>query len=100
MQRQHATVKVSRYYFLIISEERDTVFIISFSEGTADILLDCCVDYWDGLDLCPLTHSDRKKIQDFYQRSSLTAYCTAFAYRYTFHSEFYVVLYGIFQTAF
>ncbi|CAH1129293.1 unnamed protein product [Ceutorhynchus assimilis] len=51
------------------------------SEGTADIILDCCVDYWDGLDLCPLTHSDRKKIQDFYQRSSLTAYCTAFAYR-------------------
>uniref|UniRef100_A0AAR5NZX1 Cation-transporting P-type ATPase C-terminal domain-containing protein n=1 Tax=Dendroctonus ponderosae TaxID=77166 RepID=A0AAR5NZX1_DENPD len=51
------------------------------SEGTADILLDCCVDYWNGKDLCPLTHSDRKKIQDFYQRSSLTAYCTAFAYR-------------------
>lgn len=52
------------------------------SEGTADIVLDCCTDYWDGMDLCPLTHSDRKKIQDFYQRSSLTAYCTAFAYRY------------------
>ncbi|XP_066253701.1 transmembrane protein 94 isoform X1 [Euwallacea similis] len=51
------------------------------SEGTADIVLDCCVDYWDGMDLCPLSHSDRKKIQDFYQRSSLTAYCTAFAYR-------------------
>ncbi|XP_060522096.1 transmembrane protein 94 isoform X2 [Cylas formicarius] len=51
------------------------------TEGTADIVLDCCVDYWDGSDLCPLTHTDRKKIQDFYQRSSLTAYCTAFAYR-------------------
>lgn len=51
------------------------------SEGTADIILDCCVDYWDGVDICPLSHSDRKKVQDFYQRSSLTAYCTAFAYR-------------------
>lgn len=52
------------------------------SEGTADIILDSCADFWDGNDLCPLSLTDRKKIQDFYQRSSLTAYCTAFAYRY------------------
>lgn len=51
------------------------------SQGTADIIVDSCVDYWDGYDLCPLTPSDRKKIQDFYQRTSLTSYCTAFAYR-------------------
>ncbi|PSN29814.1 hypothetical protein C0J52_24796, partial [Blattella germanica] len=51
------------------------------SQGTADIILDSCVDYWDGHDLCPLSPSDRKKVQDFYQRTSLTAYCTAFAYR-------------------
>lgn len=28
----------------------------------------------------------RKKVQDFYQRTSLTAYCTAFAYRPLSHS--------------
>ncbi|XP_049853191.1 transmembrane protein 94 isoform X3 [Schistocerca gregaria] len=51
------------------------------AQGTADIILDACIEFWDGYDLCPLTASDRKKIQDFYQRTSLTAYCTAFAYR-------------------
>ncbi|CAM1310652.1 KIAA0195 (predicted) [Pycnogonum litorale] len=51
------------------------------SQGTSDILLDMCSDYWDGNDLIPLTHIERKKILDFYHRTSLTAYCTAFAYR-------------------
>ncbi|KAG5891721.1 hypothetical protein JTB14_000324 [Gonioctena quinquepunctata] len=51
------------------------------SEGTADIILDSCIEYWDGNDLIPMTHTDRKRVKDFYQRSSLTAYCTAFAYR-------------------
>jgi len=51
------------------------------SQGTGEILLDACVDYWNGSDLCPLSVADRKRILDFYNRSSLTAYCTAFAYR-------------------
>ncbi|XP_053665688.1 transmembrane protein 94 [Anopheles marshallii] len=51
------------------------------TQGTADIVLDCCDDYWDGQDLQPLTEKERKRAQDFYQRSALTAYCTAFAYR-------------------
>uniref|UniRef100_A0A182N110 Cation-transporting P-type ATPase C-terminal domain-containing protein n=1 Tax=Anopheles dirus TaxID=7168 RepID=A0A182N110_9DIPT len=51
------------------------------TQGTADIVLDCCDDYWDGHDLQPLTEKERKRAQDFYQRSALTAYCTAFAYR-------------------
>ncbi len=33
-----------------------------------------------GQDLCVLTDSDRKKVLDFYHRSSLTSYCSAFAY--------------------
>ncbi|CAH1388877.1 unnamed protein product [Nezara viridula] len=52
-----------------------------FSQATGDIALDSCVDFWDGNTLRTLTSSDRKKILDFYQRTSLTAYCTAFAYR-------------------
>ncbi|KAF4527294.1 hypothetical protein B566_EDAN001068 [Ephemera danica] len=51
------------------------------SQGTADIILDSCDEFWDGRDLCPLSPDDRRKVQDFYQRTSLTAYCTAFAYR-------------------
>ncbi|XP_057369494.1 transmembrane protein 94-like isoform X2 [Daphnia carinata] len=51
------------------------------TQGTGEILLDACVDYWNGVDLCPLTLADRKRILDFYNRSSLTAYCTAFSYR-------------------
>ncbi|CAN8003022.1 unnamed protein product [Ixodes hexagonus] len=51
-----------------------------FTQGTADLILDLCSEYWDGRDLCPLSDSDRKRILDFYQRSSLTSYCLAFAY--------------------
>ena len=29
------------------------------SQGTADMLLDACSDYWDGHDLCSLTEVDR-----------------------------------------
>ncbi|VEN47495.1 unnamed protein product [Callosobruchus maculatus] len=69
------------HMFAVIVRELSTGNSQLLSEGTADIILDSCIDYWDGYDLVPLTHGDRKKIQDFYQRSSLTAYCTAFAYR-------------------
>ncbi|KAK6187158.1 hypothetical protein SNE40_005244 [Patella caerulea] len=51
------------------------------TQGTADILLDCCTEYWNGRDLCPVTENDRKKILDFYHRNTQGAYCTAFAYR-------------------
>lgn len=34
------------------------------SQGTADIILDSCVDYWDGHDLCPLSPADRSVKQD------------------------------------
>ena len=29
------------------------------SQGTGEILLDACVDYWNGSDLCPLSVADR-----------------------------------------
>ncbi|GJQ72359.1 hypothetical protein Trydic_g3444 [Trypoxylus dichotomus] len=69
------------HMFAVVVKELSSGSMQLLSQGTADIILDSCVDYWDGHDLCSLTSSDRKKIQDFYQRSSLTAYCTAFAYR-------------------
>lgn len=51
------------------------------TQGTADIILDCCDDFWDGHDLRPLGPAEKKRAQDFYQRNALTSYCTAFAYR-------------------
>ncbi|CAH1113628.1 unnamed protein product [Psylliodes chrysocephalus] len=69
------------HMFAVIVQELSTGNMQLLSEGTADIILDSCIDYWDGHDLIPLSNTDRKRIQDFYQRSSLTAYCTAFAYR-------------------
>lgn len=70
------------HMFAVVVKELSSGSMQLLSQGTADIVLDSCVDYWDGQDLCPLSPSDRKKVLDFYQRSSLTAYCTAFAYRY------------------
>lgn len=51
-----------------------------FSQGTGDLLIDTCSDYWNGKGLSSLSESDRKRILDFYHRSSLTAYCNAFSY--------------------
>ena len=51
------------------------------SQGTADIVLDSCIDAWTGQDLQTLSEDTRKKILDFYQRASLSSYCTAFSYR-------------------
>src|SRR5699024_645434 len=51
-----------------------------FSQGTGDLVLDSCAEYWNGQSLVLLTDYERKKILDFYQRSSLTSYCCAFAY--------------------
>jgi hypothetical protein len=30
-----------------------------FSQGTADLLLDTCSDFWDGQELMPLNEADR-----------------------------------------
>ncbi|XP_072762979.1 transmembrane protein 94 isoform X2 [Anoplolepis gracilipes] len=65
----------------VVVKERSGGGLQLLTQGTADIILDSCIEYWDGHDLCPLSALDRKKVQDFYQRTSLTSYCTAFAYR-------------------
>ncbi|XP_027197500.2 transmembrane protein 94-like protein l(2)k05819 isoform X3 [Dermatophagoides pteronyssinus] len=50
------------------------------SQGTGDLILDSCAEYWNGQGLVLLTDYERKKILDFYQRSSLTSYCCSFSY--------------------
>jgi len=51
------------------------------TQGTADIVLDSCVDAWVATDLTKLNDDLKKKILEFYHRASLTSYCSAFAYR-------------------
>ncbi|XP_073833778.1 transmembrane protein 94-like protein l(2)k05819 isoform X4 [Musca autumnalis] len=65
----------------VVMRENPGGYLSLFTQGTADIILDCCDDFWNGVDLRPLSPQDRKRALDFYQRSALTAYCTAFAYR-------------------
>ncbi|XP_061182038.1 transmembrane protein 94-like [Saccostrea echinata] len=67
--------------FSVVMKEKMSGSSQIFSQGTGDILMDCCSDYWNGEDVCPLTENDRKKMLDFYHRSSMAAYCTAFSYR-------------------
>lgn len=63
----------------VIKEKLSNTYQL-FSQGTGDLVLDACTEYWDGSDLRNLTDIDRKRILDFYHRSSLTAYCMAFSY--------------------
>ncbi|XP_022228760.2 transmembrane protein 94 isoform X2 [Drosophila obscura] len=65
----------------VVMRENPGGYLSLFTQGTADIILDCCDDFWNGQDLHPLSPQDRKRALDFYQRSALTSYCTAFAYR-------------------
>lgn len=36
------------------------------SQGTADVILDSCIEFWDGHDLCPLTESDKYLSKQFF----------------------------------
>lgn len=72
----------------VVMKEASNGSLQLLTQGTADIILDCCDDFWDGQDLKPLRPQDRKRAQDFYQRNALTAYCTAFAYRPLRHGIF------------
>ncbi|XP_064632802.1 transmembrane protein 94-like isoform X2 [Lineus longissimus] len=64
----------------VVVKEKASGMLQLMTQGTADMLLDLCTDYWDGNDLVPLTDNDRKKILDFYHRQSMSAYCSAFSY--------------------
>ncbi|XP_027057487.1 transmembrane protein 94-like isoform X1 [Pocillopora damicornis] len=65
----------------LITKENNSGSLQLLTQGSADIVLDACTDYWDGSSLCPVTAFERKKVLDFYQRNSMSAYCVAFSYR-------------------
>lgn len=43
----------------VVVKERSGGGLQLLTQGTADIILDSCIEYWDGHDLCPLSASDR-----------------------------------------
>ncbi|KAK7004054.1 transmembrane protein 94 [Biomphalaria glabrata] len=65
----------------VVVKDKLTGMCQLMTQGTGDLVLDCCTDAWNGTDLQTLTEIDRKKVLDFYHRNSMIAYCTAFAYK-------------------
>ncbi|GFR98014.1 transmembrane protein 94 [Elysia marginata] len=65
----------------VVARDKLTGFGQLMTQGTGDLVLDCCTDAWTGADLHLLSELDRKRILDFYHRNSMVAYCTAFAYK-------------------
>ena len=65
----------------LVMENRLDKSLQLVTQGTADIVLDSCVDTWVGTDLTRLNEDLKKKILEFYHRASLTSYCSAFSYR-------------------
>ena len=63
-----------------IHQDSSTDSYQMFSQGTADIILDSCIEFWDGKQLVPLDEPLKKKVMDFYHRTSLTSYCSAYSY--------------------
>lgn len=50
-----------------------------FSCGTAELLVESCAELWDGQGIVPLGESERRRIIDFYNKTSTTMACYAFA---------------------
>uniref|UniRef100_A0A8C1KPQ0 Transmembrane protein 94 n=1 Tax=Cyprinus carpio TaxID=7962 RepID=A0A8C1KPQ0_CYPCA len=77
----HFTKRQPPISHLISLFVRDSTTSTMLSHGSADLILEACTDFWDGVDIYPLSGSDRKKVLDFYQRACLSGYCSAFAYK-------------------
>lgn len=65
----------------LVAKEERTGALQLLTQGSADVVLDACSDYWDGTCICPITAFERKRVLEFYQRHSTSASCVAFAYR-------------------
>lgn len=48
--------------------------------GSDCMVTSCCSDFWDGTEIHRLTQPERHAILEYYNRHSLTAYCTTLSY--------------------
>ena len=56
--------KISFYLYTSLDKTKDDLSFTAglyqmMSQGTADLLLDVCTDFWDGNNLCPLSDFER-----------------------------------------
>ena len=54
----------------VVVRERAGKSLQLMSQGTGDLMLDNCDDFWDASDLKVLTYAKRNIVMDFYQRTS------------------------------
>ncbi|XP_046854966.1 transmembrane protein 94-like [Xenia sp. Carnegie-2017] len=74
--------EISKPYLVsVVVEHKKSGLHQLLSQGSADLILDVCTDFWDGTEVHPLTFLERKRIQDFFHRTSLTSNCIALSYR-------------------
>lgn len=52
-----------------------------FTQGTADLLIDSCAGVWNGREVTKFTKGLRRKVGDFFHRSTMTSYCLALSCR-------------------
>ena len=71
---------VQPHFISTMIEDHSTNQTLLMSRGSADFVVSCCQDFWDGSDLQPLTETEKFAIMDFFARKTLSAYCIALAY--------------------
>ncbi|KAJ3296230.1 hypothetical protein HK104_001843 [Borealophlyctis nickersoniae] len=85
----HASVgQLTDYHFEIpslfsqIFEETSSGTTQLFSEGSMEVVLECCGDYWNGGGLGDITENIEKRIYDFYQNAIIMDFqVVAYSYR-------------------
>lgn len=43
----------------VVVQERNSGSLQLLTQGTADVILDSCIEFWDGQDISPLSVADR-----------------------------------------
>ncbi len=71
---------VQPHFISTVIEDRSSKQSLLMSRGSADFVVSCCTDFWDGSDLQPLTETEKLAIMDFFAKKTLSAYCVALAY--------------------
>eukprot|EP00041_Stephanoeca_diplocostata_P035341 m.1242134 g.1242134 ORF g.1242134 m.1242134 type:complete len:1754 (-) comp24682_c0_seq1:57-5318(-) len=64
-----------------IVEESEQGTLQMFTAGTGDLLPEYCSEIWTGSAVLPISDRQRRQIVDFYNKTSSTMTCYAFAYR-------------------
>ena len=71
---------VQPHFMSLVIQDDSTNQLLLMSRGSADLVVTCCRDFWDGQDLQPMTETEKFAILDFFTRKTLSAYCVALAY--------------------